>query len=261
MKVKFEIEFELETNDGKKLSFENLKENSKNVVCKIKSNSGILKVQGKVKNIVNSLFDNIIETVEDYIDQKLAEEKEVGADDITVELFESSEEDDKGIADCSEDGIDIIILEVSDEDLKDLPKDDDFEPDGIIIIGDSLDESEKITFEEFLSEIVDFEDSDEEPDIVKETESFLYAIEYFVSDVSRKAFEAAAKMLKITSYTDVINEIEAELPGMTRNEIKKILKADFDNWVNVRFPDIKEDCPDASCIKLMKYWSKKYKEF
>jgi hypothetical protein len=97
-------------------------------------------------------------------------------------------------------------------------------------------------------------------DISVETESFLSEIEYFSSDVSKAAFKAVINLQKIT-YASVINAIKEEFPEMSRNEIRELLKADFKNWVNVRQPELKEECPNANCITLLKYWAKKFKEF
>ena len=242
MKIKFEIE----TGNGKKLSLSDMKEKAKNFVKDIKDDSNVQKAQEKVKGFAvsaaaftDNVINNAIDKVEDYIDQKLADEKDAGPDDITEDFFESGEDEES-----------------------DSEEDDGFVPDAIIIICDSeIVEEEPISFEEFLDEIVDFEESDEEPDISNETECFLEAIEYFVSEVSRKAFKVAVELPKIT-YETVIEAIKEDFPEMSKNEIKKLLKVDFDNWVNVRYPDIKEDCcGNANCIMLMKYWAKKFKEF
>ena len=242
MKIKFEIE----TGNGKKLSLSEMKEKAKKLVKDIKDDSNVQKAQEKVKGFAvsaaaftDNVINNAIDKVEDYIDQKLADEKDAGPDDITEDFFESGEDEES-----------------------DSEEDDGFVPDAIIIICDSeIVEEEPISFEEFLDEIVDFEESDEEPDISNETECFLEAIEYFVSEVSRKAFKVAVELPKIT-YETVIEAIKEDFPEMSKNEIKKLLKVDFDNWVNVRYPDIKEDCcGNANCIMLMKYWAKKFKEF
>ena len=242
MKIKFEIE----TGNGKKLSLSDMKEKAKNFVKDIKDDSNVQKAQEKVKGFAvsaaaftDNVINNAIDKVEDYIDQKLADEKDAGPDDITEDFFESDEDEESN-----------------------SEEDDGFVPDAIIIICDSeIVEEEPISFEEFLDEIVDFEESDEEPDISNETECFLEAIEYFVSEVSRKAFKVAVELPKIT-YETVIEAIKEDFPEMSKNEIKKLLKVDFDNWVNVRYPDIKEDCcGNANCIMLMKYWAKKFKEF
>lgn len=222
MKIKFEIE----TGNGKKLSLSEMKEKVKGFA---------VSAAAFTDNVIN----NAIDKVEDYIDQKLADEKDAGPDDITEDFFESGEDEES-----------------------DSEESDGFVPDAIIIICDSeIVEEEPISFEEFLDEIVDFEESDEEPDISNETECFLEAIEYFASEVSRKAFKVAVELPKIT-YETVIEAIKEDFPEMSKNEIKKLLKVDFDNWVNVRYPDIKEDCyGNANCIMLMKYWAKKFKEF
>ena len=270
MKIKFEIE----TGNGKKLSLSDMKEKAKNFVKDIKDDSNVQKAQEKVKGFAvsaaaftDNVINNAIDKVEDYIDQKLADEKDAGPDDITEDFFESDDEEDsceengaRIFVEEAEDGTSMIIIEL-DEDFVNSFDDDDFQPDGIILICDSDINEEPISFEEFLDEIVDFEESDEEPDISNETECFLEAIEYFVSEVSRKAFKVAVELPKIT-YETVIEAIKEDFPEMSKNEIKKLLKVDFDNWVNVRYPDIKEDCcGNANCIMLMKYWAKKFKEF
>lgn len=256
MKIKFEVE----TGSGKKLSLNDLKKKVNEVAKIFKEDPNVQKAQEKAKDFVNSaadFADKAIGKVEDYIDQKLADEKNVGPDDITEDFFKKDEDKEA----CSEeDGINVIIFEPDDE-IDNNFEDDGFKPDGIIIICDSdIFEEERISFEEFLDEIVDFEKSDEEADISNETECFLEAIEYFVSDVSRKAFKAVVQLPKIT-YDTVIDAIKEDFPEMSKNEIKKMLKVDFDNWVNVRYPDIKEDCVNYNCIMLMKYWAKKFKEF
>ena len=94
MKIKFEVE----TNSGKKLSLADLKKKAKDVVNVLKEDSNVQKAQEKVKGFVNTaadFADNAIEKVEDYIDQKLADEKDAGPDDITEEFFE--EDDDEGL--------------------------------------------------------------------------------------------------------------------------------------------------------------------
>ena len=241
MKIKFEVE----TNSGKKLSLADLKKKAKDVVNVLKEDSNVQKAQEKVKGFVNTaadFADNAIEKVEDYIDQKLADEKDAGPDDITEEFFE--EDDDEG--DTGEDDNE----GESEEPISGC----------IIIIGPPIEGPVKVSFEEFMNGIVNFEESDEKPDISIETECFLNEIEYFSSDVSKAAFKAVINLPKIT-YVSVINVIKEEFPEMSRNEIRELLKADFKNWVNVRQPELKEDCPNANCITLLKYWAKKFKEF
>lgn len=252
MKIKFEVE----TNSGKKLSLADLKKKAKDVVNVLKEDSNVQKAQEKVKGFVNTaadLADNAIEKVEDYIDQKLADEKNAGPDDITEDFFEADDDE----SDTGESGDEIVAEDIAED------EEDSEEPIAgcIIIIGPQLNEEPvKVSFEEFMDEIVNFEESDEKPDISVETESFLSEIEYFSSDVSKAAFKAVINLQKIT-YVSVINAIKEEFPEMSRNEIRELLKADFKNWVNVRQPELKEDCPNANCITLLKYWAKKFKEF
>ena len=242
MKIKFEVE----TNSGKKLSLADLKKKAKDVVNVLKEDSNVQKAQEKAKDFVNSaadFADKAIEKVEDYIDQKLADEKNAGPDDITEEFFETDGDDGES------------------EDESDTEEDSEGSIAGcIIIIGSPIEEMAPISFEEYMDEIVKFKKSDEEPDISEETECFLEAIEYFSSDVSKAAFKAVVNLPKIT-YISVIAAIEEDFPEMSRNAIKELLKADFKNWVNVRQPELKEDCPNANCITLLKYWATKFKQF
>lgn len=254
MKFKFEIE----TNDGKKLSFKDLKQMAKGAIdtaakkaevakkkaaeaineASQKAAPNIQKAQEYATDFAASAInfvEDTVEKVEDYIEDKVAEEKDVDLSDITEEFFKAGAENN-------------TEFEKTDNEKKNLSEEKPKRP------------VNEMSLEEFMDEIVEFEKATEKPDISIETEGFLVVIQYFSSDISKSAFKAAVNLPKIT-YESVISAVKKDFPRRTKKEIREQLQMDYQNWVNVRYPEIKKLCPNANCMTLIKYWAKHFNEF
>lgn len=294
MKIKFEIE----TGSGKKLSFSDLKKKAKGAIdsaakkaeeakkkaeeavneASQKAAPTIQKAEEYAKDFAASAIDfveNTVEKVEDYIEDKIAEEKDVDLSDITEDFFDSDDEEDFESEETVEDDTDEDNPE-SEETIEDDVDEDDTKPVEIDEGDNDVKESNEgnknsseekpkrpvneMSLEEFMDGIVEFEKAEKKPDISEQTEGFLIVIKYFASDISKSAFKAAVNLPKIT-YESVISGVKKDFPRRTKKEIRDQLQLDYQNWVNVRYPEIKKICPNANCMTLIKYWAKNFNKF
>ena len=88
-----------------------------------------------------------------------------------------------------------------------------------------------------------------------EAKKFIKAFNYPLTPCSIQAYKAALKVPEI-SFESIVNEIK--ILGERPEDIIETLKVEFNFWL-IKMPEVRENCPDANLIQLLKYFVKKYR--
>lgn len=115
-------------------------------------------------------------------------------------------------------------------------------------------EGAKYSFREFLDYLGIYDCTEKAPDVVKETGIFFDAVKYPATMYTRKAFENAILLDKIT-YENIVKAIKEYFPDDSDDQILDHLHDEFDEWV--ASTNIKKYCPHLNFRYLIIYFVSK----
>ena len=118
----------------------------------------------------------------------------------------------------------------------------------------AIPEGTKYSLREFLDYLGIYDCNKKAPDVVKEACIFFAVVKYPATMYTRKAFENAITLDKVT-YENVVKSIKDYFPDDSDDQILDHLHDEFDEWVTTT--NIKKYCPNLNFRYLLMYFVSK----